>query len=62
MTAKTKPAPQRLTDLRGATVQCLRCDQAQPATGATKFRAHWVCAGCTTKLQTASQTQTKADK
>ena len=45
-----------LPSLRGATIRCLWCDQPRPMAGATKFRAHWVCAGCTVKLQTTKET------
>lgn len=42
-----------LADLRpNATIDCFWCRQPRPSVGAVKYRANYVCAECTTKLQT----------
>ena len=50
-----KKPKKTLADLSpGQTITCLRCEKEKPAAGATKFRAHHVCAECTQKLKAAA--------
>lgn len=59
-TPKPQHQPHRLTDLRpNATILCLRCEQPRPMTGALRFRAHWVCAGCAVEPQKVKAKETK---
>lgn len=45
-----------LADLRpGQSIDCMRCEKSQPAEGARRFHALWVCASCSTKLQALQQ-------
>ena len=45
-----------MADLRPqANIWCMYCDQQRQQAGAQKFRAHYVCRECVTKLQAKTE-------